>query len=195
MTAKFVLVMLLATMSVSAWGQSQDRFALTARQVARALSDKGMQIDGKQVSLVANVVATEPNPVLDVRTVEPLGDPLPGEHSGTQSWVRVDCHEPGTCLPFFVLVSSTAEPAGSASDALNAAAAARKSALKANVAITMRTGTHAMLVMDDDRSHIQIAVISLENGMTGHKIRVASPDHKQFYVAEVVNAHLLRRSF
>jgi hypothetical protein len=52
-----------------------------------------------------------------------------------------------------------------------------------------------MLVMDDDRSHIQIAVISLENGMTGHKIRVASPDHKQFYVAEVVNAHLLRRSF
>jgi flagella basal body P-ring formation protein FlgA len=49
--------------------------------------------------------------------------------------------------------------------------------------------------MDDDRAHIQIAVISLENGLAGHRIRVASPDHKQVYVAEVVNASLLRKSF
>jgi flagella basal body P-ring formation protein FlgA len=77
----------------------------------------------------------------------------------------------------------------------NATAAARKGALKANTVITMRVGTRAMLVMDDDRSHIQIAVVSLENGITGHKIRVASPDHKQVYIAEVVSGHLLRRSF
>jgi flagella basal body P-ring formation protein FlgA len=67
--------------------------------------------------------------------------------------------------------------------------------LKPNVAITMRAGAHATLVMDDDRAHIQIAVISLENGLAGHRIRVASPDHKQVYVAEVVNASLLRKSF
>ena len=61
--------------------------------------------------------------------------------------------------------------------------------------ITMRAGTHATLVMDDNRSHIQVAVISLENGIAGHRIHVASPDHKQIYVGEVVNANLLRGSF
>jgi len=50
-------------------------------------------------------------------------------------------------------------------------------------------------VMDDARSHVQISVISLENGIAGHRIRVTSPDHKQFYVAEVVSANLVRRSF
>jgi flagella basal body P-ring formation protein FlgA len=59
----------------------------------------------------------------------------------------------------------------------------------------MRAGTHATLMMDDQRSQIQIAVISLENGMVGHRIHVASPDHKQTYVGEVVNARLLRGSF
>jgi len=195
MKAISIVGLMLATMCVSGWGQSQDRFALTAQQVARTLSEKGTRIESKQVSLVANVVATEPNPVLDIRAVEPLGEPLPGEHSGTQSWVRVACHEPGTCLPFYAAVNWPAEPGGSASDAPNAAAAARKPVLKVNAVITIRVGTRAMLVMDDDRSHIQIAVITLENGMTGHTIRVASPDHKQVYVAEVVSAHLLRRSF
>jgi hypothetical protein len=49
--------------------------------------------------------------------------------------------------------------------------------------------------MDDQRAHIQVAVISLENGMVGHRIRVATPDHKQTYIGEVVNARLLRGSF
>jgi hypothetical protein len=195
MTARWVVGLLLAIISASGWGQSQDRFVLTAQQVARTLSDKGTQIAGMRVTLLANVVATDPNPVFDIRTVEPPGDQLSGEHSGNQSWIRVACHEPGTCLPFYALVSWPEEPAGGASDSLNAPAATKRAALKANVVITIRTGTHAMLVMDDDRSHIQVAVISLENGIIGHKIRVASPDHKQVYVAEVVSGHLLRRSF
>jgi flagella basal body P-ring formation protein FlgA len=66
---------------------------------------------------------------------------------------------------------------------------------KANMDITMRAGTHATLVMDDDRSHIQVAVITLENGIVGHRIHVASPDHRQTYVGEVVNERLLRGSF
>jgi flagella basal body P-ring formation protein FlgA len=67
--------------------------------------------------------------------------------------------------------------------------------VKPKKVITMRAGTHATMLMDDDRSHIQIAVISLENGVAGHSIRVTSPDHKQVYVAEVVNASLLRKSY
>ena len=44
-------------------------------------------------------------------------------------------------------------------------------------------------------SHIQVAVISLENGVAGKWIRVASPDRKQVYVGEVVSANELRGNF
>jgi hypothetical protein len=187
--------LLMAAISIPGWGQSQDWFALSARQVARALSDKGIQLGNKQVSLPAIVVATEPNPVLEVLSVEPLDDQLSGEHSGTHSWVKLGCGEPGTCLPFYAILSWTEEPIGDASDKSSTSPAVRKSALKPSVVITMRAGARATLVMDDDRSHIQINVISLENGIIGHEIRVVSPDHKQIYLAEVVSAHLLRRSF
>jgi hypothetical protein len=49
--------------------------------------------------------------------------------------------------------------------------------------------------MDDGRAQIEVAVISLESGTAGHRIHVASPDHKQVYLAEVVSATLLTRSF
>jgi flagella basal body P-ring formation protein FlgA len=88
-------------------------------------------------------------------------------------------------------VSWPQEPAGRATHQSIASPAA----LKPKKVITMRAGTHATMLMDDDRSHIQIAVISLENGIAGHSIRVTSPDHKQVYVAEVVNASLLRKSY
>jgi hypothetical protein len=180
-------------MSLTGWSQSQlqDRFVLTADQVARAVSTGGIEVAGDQVSLLANVVATEPNPLLDVLSVEPLGDRWSGGHSGTHSWAKLGCHLPGVCLPFYAVVSWRQEPAGRATDRSIASPAA----LKPKEAITMRAGAHATMLMDDDRSHIQIAVISLENGIAGQSIRVASPDHKQVYVAEVVSAHLLRRSF
>jgi hypothetical protein len=194
MKARWVLGLLMAATSIPGWGQSQDWFALSAGQVARALSDKGMQLGNKQVSLPASVVATEPNPVLEVLSVEPPDDQLFGEHSGTHSWVKLGCGEPGICLPFYAILSWTEERIGGASDTSGPSSAVRKSALKPSAVITMRAGTRATLVMDDDRSHIRINVISLENGIIGHEIRVASPDHKQVYLAEVVNAHLLRRS-
>jgi flagella basal body P-ring formation protein FlgA len=59
----------------------------------------------------------------------------------------------------------------------------------------MRVGTHAMLEMDDQRSHVKVSVISLENGNAGDRIRVSSPDRKQVYTAEVIGANLLKRSY
>ena len=182
----------IAAMSLTGWSQSQlqDRFALTADQVARSVSKGEIEVSGDQVFLLANVVAKVPNPVLDVLSVEPLGDKWFGGRSGTHSWVKLGCHLPGVCLPFYAVVSWPQKPAGRAIDT----SIAFPAALKPKV-ITMRAGAHATLLMDDDRSHIQIAVISLENGIAGHSIRVTSPDHKQIYVAEVVNANLLRKSY
>jgi hypothetical protein len=208
MTARWIPILLMAAISAPGWGQSQsqDHFALTAGQVARALCERGIQTADKQVSLPARVVATEPEPILDILSVETLGEAPSAKHFQVRSRVKLACRLPGRCLPFYVIVSGpelAGEPATIASITspiarnanASASPAARNALLNASSDITMRAGTRAMLVMDDHRSHIQVTVISLENGIVGHRIRVASPDHKQMYFGEVVTASLLKGSF
>jgi hypothetical protein len=190
-------VLFIVTSSLYGWGQSPPKrcFALTAQQVARTLTDKGIQASAQQVSLLAKVVATEPNPALDVLSAEPLGDWSAGQIAETSFRVKMACHQQGKCLPFYAVVRW---PQGAAGGAANSSGAFRPFGdliLKQNGAFTIRSGSHATLVMDEERAHIEVAVVSLENGMAGQKIRVASPDHKQVYVAEVVSANLLKRSF
>jgi len=191
MRATWLSLLLMAATGMPGWGQSQlqERFALTAGQVAQALSGRGIPTTGEQVTLLARVVATHPHPALDVLSVDPSGQGRPAPHSPASSRVKLACHLPGECLPFYAIVSSsesTVRPAANTSD---------PSTLNSKSEIVMRAGTHATLMMDDDRSHIQVAVISLENGMAGHRIRVSSPDHKQVYFGEVVSASLLKGSF
>jgi len=196
MTARWIATWLVAAMGLPGWGQSQppQRFALTAHQVAQALSGSGVQIADEQISLLAKVVATEANPALDVLSVEPLGDQQ-AVHAETRSRVKLGCHLPGKCLPFYAMVIWPDGMPGREASAHLASSVSGSDVLKPNGAFTIRAGTHATMVMDDGRSHIQVAVVTLENGMAGHQIRVASPDHKQTYIAEVVSANLLRRSF
>jgi len=201
MTTRWMAVLLAAAASLAAWGQSQpkpnpqDHFAITTQMVAQALSGRGARIEDRQVSLLARVVATEAHPALDILTVEPLGDSNLGEHPKGRIVVKLACHKAATCLPFYATVSWPAGPMGGASGSSAAAREAENNLLKPKAAVMMRAGTHATLVMDDDRSHIQIAVVSLESGVAGGRIRVASPDHKQVYLGEVVSASLLKRSF
>jgi hypothetical protein len=182
----------MAAVSLSGWGQAQKHFALTAHQVAQALSDSGLRIADQQVLLLANVVAAEPDPALELLSVVPLGEGGAGQRSDSRYRVRMACQQPGKCLPFYAIVSW---PQGTAARASGVSAFSASGALQPKPVVTMRAGTHATMVIDDKRSHIQIAVISMEGGMAGHRIRVASPDHKQVYVAEVVSANLLKGSF
>jgi hypothetical protein len=96
--------MLMVAMGLPGWAQAQSqlqgRFPLTAHLVAQTLSGNGIQTMDEQVSLLAKVVATEPAPVLDILSVEPLGDRSPGEHGELHSLVKLGCRLPGTCLPF-----------------------------------------------------------------------------------------------
>lgn len=193
MTAEWVPFLLMAALGVTvqAPSQLQDSFPLTAAQVALAVSASGMPTTAGHVSLLTRVVATEPEPVLDVRSVENLGrGPLAG-NSDVRLRIKLACHVAAKCLPFYAVVSSTSSTTGPAN-----ALSIRGSAMwNGHSEITMKAGTHATLLLDDQRSHIQVAVVSLENGIVGHRIHVASPDHKQTYVGEVVNARLLKGSF
>ena len=197
MTARWIPWLLMAAMGVAerAQCQLQNRYALTTAQVALAVSASGMQTTAEHVSLLTRVVATEPEPVLDVLSVETLGKGPLGEQSDVRLRVKLACHIQGECLPFYAIVSSLPSTAGSANIVPKASPTLGNTVWPAHSEITMRAGTHATLIMDDQRSHIQVAVVSLENGIVGHRIHVASPDHKQTYVGEVVNARLLRGSF
>jgi hypothetical protein len=196
MKAKWIPFLLIAVMGAPARGQfqSQGRFALSASQVALAISLSGMQTTPEHVSLLTRVVATEPAPVLDVLSVEALSKGPLTESSGVRLRVKLACRIPARCLPFYAIVSSVPSTAWPRSIVANTPLSG-STGWNASSEVTMKAGTHATLLMDDQRSHIQIAVISLENGIVGHRIHVASPDHKQTYVGEVVNARLLRGSF
>jgi hypothetical protein len=200
MTAKWVAVLVLAGFSVSGWGQthvksfSQYRFAITAQEVAQTLSDRGVRVENQQVTLLARVVATDPHPVLDVIRVEPVGGRPAKGNTEARSLVKLACHMPGTCLPFFAMVNFQDEVV-EAAPGVSRVSLAPKERLKSLAPIAIRAGAHATLVIDDGRSHIEMSVISLESGNVGSRIRAASPDHKQIYIAEVVSANMLKRSF
>lgn len=188
---------MIVAMSLPGWFQlqAQSRFPLTAHQVAQALSNAGIQTQDEQVELLAKIVSSEPSPVLEVLSIEQFADRSPGNRRESRSLVKLGCRLSGACLPFYSIVSRLNAPFDGSPSALRVAAGAGDSAVKPNAGVVIRAGAHATLVMDDARSHVEVTVISLENGAAGHRIHVASPDHKQVYIAEVINANLLRRSF
>jgi hypothetical protein len=195
MAMRWVVVLGIAAMSLSQSAHAQERFALTTHQVAQTLSNRGIQVADKQVSLVANVVATEPSPRLDILSVQPFGTSLHAEQAQARSWVRLGCHLPGACLPFYAIVTAPQGQAGRVASASTVLSSNGNDLFEPDSEITMKAGTRATLMLDDHRSQIQVAVISLEKGTAGRRIRVASPDHKHVYVAEVVSASLLKASF
>jgi hypothetical protein len=193
MTTRWIPFLVMAALAATgqARSQLQDRFPLTAAQVALAVSASGMPTAAEHVSLLTRVVATEPAPALDILSVETLGKGPLAEHSEVRLRVRLACHVAGKCLPFYAIVISAPSTPGPA----NTLSIPKSAMWNEHSEITMKAGTHATLMLDDQRSHIQVAVVSLENGIVGHRIHVASPDHRQTYVGEVVNARLLKGSF
>jgi len=180
-----VLLTAMVSITASAQFRPQHRFALSgghvAQAIVKALSERGYAIDSHDVSLLVSVVATVPDPVLEIRAVEPMD-----RVSEPSSKVKVACHLPGTCVPFYALMRwSTAPPNGMTTIPV----------VEPRQPIVMRAGTHATLWMGDGRSQIQMPVISLEQGATGRSIRVASSDRRRTYVAEIVSPHMLKGSF
>jgi hypothetical protein len=194
MSIRWIVVVGIIAISMPQWGHAQERFALTTHQVAQTLADRGIQVGETQVSMVANVVATEPSPKLDILSVQQFPAPY-AEHTEARSWVKLVCHLPGRCLPFYVIVSTPQGQIERSPEESPAAYSKGNILFEPKSEIAMQAGTHATLILDDHRSQIQVAVVSLQKGTAGQRIRVASPDHKHVYMAEVVSASLLKGSF
>jgi hypothetical protein len=160
--------------------------------VLKALMHRGVEIGTGQVSLLSNIVATDENPALDVRSIAALDNRLAGEID-SRSAVKLVCHEPGACLPFYAIVFWTTRPAKYAAAFPSASVA--DIIKKPAVPNLMQAGVHATLVMKDDRANIEMSVISLESGPAGRTIRVQSSDRKRIYSAEIVSANVVKGSF
>lgn len=193
---KSVSLLMLGSLPLLGQSPSQQRFEITTRQIVQALSDKGIHISEKQVSLVASVVSTRHQPLLDILSIEPISGPLRStQKTEIASWVKVACHQPNVCLPFYVVVSGLAVSVGNVKGSGSADNANGMTPESSKSDVTMRAGAHAILVLDDNRSHLQLSVITLESGTAGHMIRVTSPDRKHVYSAEIVSEKVLKGSF
>jgi len=165
----------------------QARSSISTLQIAAAITGAGMDTSPAQVTLLSDVMATSPAPVLRVESMQPWG-----EH---RMKVRMRCASSEQCLPFFVAVSRSAsgaaQSATAASDpAANLNAAGRPEAKN----YTVHAGSAATLLLEGAHVHIRIAVVCLENGAPGQIIRVASKDHRQTYTAQVADGAFVRAS-
>jgi hypothetical protein len=168
----------------SAQLRPQQRFELRVdhltQMIVRALAEQGRVADPEHIALLGSVTANEPDPLLEIRSIQRVGS----VSSDTIS-VRLACHKAFACLPFYALVS-------------NSVASAEPSLVPTQTAqpsIIMPAGTRATLLMEDDRTFLRLFVISLESGIAGHTIRVRSIDRKKVYLAEVVSPTTLRGGF
>lgn len=164
---------------------AQQRVPIAPSAIATAISAAGMPVSTEQVTLLTDVTATKASPALTVESMQPWGD--------HRMKVRMNCVVTEQCLPFFVSVqtSSASQPAAIASDSSSTGIQRANSDPKS---VIIRAGAPATLLLDGAHVHIRIAVVCLENGSPGQTIRVASRDHRQTYLAKVVDQTVLRAS-
>jgi hypothetical protein len=184
MKLKWIAALIAGTLALHAPAQLRPKPHFTLRAdrlkqaIVKALAEQGRLIDPIRISLLGSVIASDPDPILDVRSIQPLGS-----STSTTFSVMLACHQSTTCLPFYAIISGRAIP----TDSPLLSAKPTKS--------IMRTGTKATLLMEDDDTHLQLSVISLEAGPAGRTIRVRSTDRKQFYSAEIISPTTLRGHF
>lgn len=178
------IFVLSGAMAVSALS-AQQRVPILTTQIAATISAAGMPVSAEQVTLLADVSATKASPALTVESIQPWGD--------HRMKVRMNCANSDQCLPFFVSIhtASPSQPAIAAGDS-SSTGVPRATIDPRNVVV--RAGAPATLLLDGIHVHIRIAVVCLESGAPGQTIRVASRDHRQTYVARVVDGAMLRAS-
>jgi hypothetical protein len=149
------------------------RNAISAEQVAAALSQRGISASADQITLLSNVLANTANPDLKVKSVERLDD--------HRAAARLECARPDQCVPFVVTVRLDREVAG----------VQELPAGSQQQAIAVRSGSLATLHLDGVHVHVKLTVICLENGSIGQKIRATSSDRRQVYMVRVADNGLL----
>ncbi len=188
----WLLSVMLAANLPAAHTQS-PRFSVTSEQVVAAMRGHAWSIEGVRITLPAAITTAVADPKLGIETASMLNT--------HEARLRVVCRVPAACLPFFA-TAVWPENVASISSPLDRSAegGSRKAPLPSpdgggeSSAARLRAGSSATLLLEGDRVHIQVQVVCLQAGAAGERIRVATRDRKQTYVAEIVSATLLKGS-
>ena len=177
--AAMVILWFAATLTAAS---QSNRFSITRDQVANAIDGAGMQVSAGQVTLLSNIVSATGDPALKVESIEKWGD--------RKIVVRLECTNPGECLPFIVAVPLS----GAAQERLALPPQLEPVSFsgKPREPDTIRAGSTAVLFLEGPHVHIQLSVVCLENGSIGQSIRVATRDRRLTFMAEILTNATLR---
>jgi len=174
-----VAYMLLMPFAISQAGLAQT--AGLTQSVVQALERAGVVVSPEQIVFLAGVRSSL-NAGVRVVSVTDAGD-------GSVK-VKLRCRDNRECLPFYVLVQGI-----QGGDMNTAKIAAVPAGASGPLSAVVRGGDRAILTLERADSRMRFPVICLQSGVRGQTIRAASPDHKNFYDAEVVAAGMLKGSF
>ena len=161
-------------------GQAQPAVRpVTPDSLVSVLAKEQSSIAAADISVPAGVVARGDAPEFTVLSIERAVG------ANARYWVRIACRNTAQCLPFYASVASST-PLTCGPRQLAAA-----HIVHADPPV-MHVGDRATLVIHRDRSLIQLAVVALQSGSIGQDIRLATPDYKQFFHGQVVNAKQLQ---
>lgn len=150
-----------------------------AQRVVDALALTGIVVGPQQIELLSGTHNARESERVRVVSVT-------DSTAGTAK-VKLRCPDNHDCLPFYVLVHSLARTGvGSARMAAPPVVGAGSAQ---NV---IRGGDRATLVLESPDSRMSFPVICLQSGALGQTIRVASPNRRQVFDAEVIASGLLK---
>lgn len=152
------------------------RYAISAGQIAAAVTNYGMQVSPDQVNLLAGVVANVAAPELKIKSIDPAGS--------QRAIARLECVDSEQCLPFIVSIQ-LAQGGIPASVSAPSHGSLASPSQNRPAAVIIRAGSPAILLLDGAHVHISLAVICLDNGALGQTVRATDKDHRQTYMARV----------
>jgi hypothetical protein len=171
--------------TVSLAQAAPGHYAISTAQIATTMGQFGIEVAPQQVKLLADVTATTESPRLVVRSVRPWGN----QHL----MARLECADSEQCKPFFVGLESNPDDGARTSDvSATRGAGAWSGQIESSKNYVVKSGSPAVLQLDNEHVHIRIAVICLENGAPGQRIRVTGKDHRMIFTAQVVDGSLLK---
>lgn len=167
-----------------------DRFAITPEHVSHVLNSAGIAAKTEEVQFLSPVSSLAQNPQLSVVNVSSW------RNGNLKALLR--CQNIRECLPFYVVLRNKTALVQTSSfyNVLHESFAPQQKLREKSVAKPLVVGgQRAMLVIQNQNMQITLPVICLESGRKGEIIHLASPDKKQRYQGEVVEAGVLQGRF
>jgi hypothetical protein len=175
-----LVVMVLVSIALAQREPIGTVHTISAVQVSRAFSAKGIRVVPEQVDFLSPVPTSATDADVRVVSVARL--------AGDTFKVRMRCQN-NECLPFYVLLRGV-----NFSEEQTRQQFPRRIVNQVNPKSrrVVRSGERVTLIVEGKDLRITLPVICLQNGALGQKIRVSSSDHKKIYIAEVTQAGLLK---